>query len=225
MFTARPNKDYRQLILKRTKFPEDLREGFLKARGKRVAGCIIISCTILLTSCRWSNRVSQWLTYSILRPQLVCWLYAQSHPAVSFFHLMRGFCTCKMTQKCVSDTIIYVLLFLVVQSCLTLCDPVDCSPPISFIDGGSPGSYTRVGVSCHAFIQGIFPTQGSNPGLPHCTWVLYHLSHQGSHVLLGGLKSLWFCYMADLLFSLFPVLLAQLVYFVINAHILQIINS
>ena len=29
-------------------------------------------------------------------------------------------------------------------------------------------------------IQGIFPTQGSNPGFPHCRWILYHLNHQGS---------------------------------------------
>ena len=31
-----------------------------------------------------------------------------------------------------------------------------------------------------AKIQGLFPTQGSNPDLPHCRWILYHLSHQGS---------------------------------------------
>ena len=31
-----------------------------------------------------------------------------------------------------------------------------------------------------SFLQGIFPTQGSNPGLPHCRQTLYHLSHQGS---------------------------------------------
>ena len=31
-----------------------------------------------------------------------------------------------------------------------------------------------------AFLQGIFPTQGSNPGLPHCTLILYHLRHQGN---------------------------------------------
>ena len=30
------------------------------------------------------------------------------------------------------------------------------------------------------FLQEIFPTQGLNPGLPHCRWILYHLSHQGS---------------------------------------------
>ena len=43
-----------------------------------------------------------------------------------------------------------------------------------------PGKNTRV--SCHFLFQGIFPTQGSNPGLPHCSWTLYCLSHQGSLV-------------------------------------------
>ena len=33
---------------------------------------------------------------------------------------------------------------------------------------------------CRALFQGIFPTQGSNPGLLHCRWILYQLSHQGS---------------------------------------------
>ena len=36
------------------------------------------------------------------------------------------------------------------------------------------------GVGCHLFLQGIFPTQGSNPRLMHCRQTLYHLSHQGS---------------------------------------------
>ena len=35
---------------------------------------------------------------------------------------------------------------------------------------------------CHFLLQGIFPTQGLNPGLPHCRQTLYHLSHQGSHL-------------------------------------------
>ena len=35
-------------------------------------------------------------------------------------------------------------------------------------------------VSCHAFLQGTSPTQGSNPGVSHCRWILYQLSHQGS---------------------------------------------
>ena len=53
-----------------------------------------------------------------------------------------------------------------------------CSPPGSPIHGDSPGKNTRVG--CHALLQGIFPTPGSNPGLPHCRWILYHLSHKRS---------------------------------------------
>ena len=41
-----------------------------------------------------------------------------------------------------------------------------------------PGKST--GVCCHFLLQGIFPTQGSNPGLPHCSQTLHHLSHQGN---------------------------------------------
>ena len=44
----------------------------------------------------------------------------------------------------------------------------------------SPGKNT--GVGCHFLLQ-IFPTQGLNPGLPHCRQTLYHLSHQGSTAL------------------------------------------
>ena len=38
----------------------------------------------------------------------------------------------------------------------------------------------KLGVGCHALLQGIFTTQGSNAGLPHCRQILYHLNHQGS---------------------------------------------
>ena len=46
----------------------------------------------------------------------------------------------------------------------------------------SPGQNT--GVGSLSLLQGIFPTQGSNPGLPHCRWVLYQLSHKGSPRML-----------------------------------------
>ena len=61
---------------------------------------------------------------------------------------------------------------LVVQSCLTLCNPMNYSPPGSSVHRDSPGKNTEVG--CHALLQGIFPTQGLNPGLPHCRQTLYH---------------------------------------------------
>ena len=48
----------------------------------------------------------------------------------------------------------------VLQSCLTLCDHMDSSPPGSSVRGDSPGNNTVVG--CHALLQGIFLTQGSN---------------------------------------------------------------
>ena len=68
------------------------------------------------------------------------------------------------------------LLCSVTQSCLTLCDPMNCSLPGSSVHGDSQGKNTEVG--CHVLLQGTFPTQGSNPGLPHCRQILYHLSHQ-----------------------------------------------
>ena len=120
---------------------------------------------------------------------------------------------------------------LVAQWFLTLCDPMDCTPPgssihaifqarmmgwvaISFSRGScQPRDWTQVSctagrfftnwttrkaqkhffepvfffwgggknteVGCHSLLQ-IFPTQGSNPGLPLCRQTLCHLSHQGS---------------------------------------------
>ena len=55
-------------------------------------------------------------------------------------------------------------LCLVAQLYRTVCDPVDRSPSGSSVYGNSPGKNT--GVSCHALLQGIFPTQGVSPGLP-----------------------------------------------------------
>ena len=71
-------------------------------------------------------------------------------------------------------------LCLVIQSCLTLCNLMDCSPPGTSVCGDSAGKNT--GVGCHALLQGIYPIQGLNPGLLHCRWILYCLSHQGSPV-------------------------------------------
>ena len=59
-----------------------------------------------------------------------------------------------------------------------------------------PGRNTEVG--CHAFLQGIFPTQGLNPGLSHCRQILYRPSYQGSPKRAGfgifvcsGSGSMW----------------------------------
>ena len=63
----------------------------------------------------------------------------------------------------------------VAQSCLTLCDPMACSLPCFLVHGIFKAKSS--GVGCHSLLQEIFPTQGLNPGLPHCRQMLYRLSH------------------------------------------------
>ena len=73
----------------------------------------------------------------------------------------------------------YVIHMLkVAPSYPALCNPMDCSchDTVGHGDGDSSGKNT--GVGCYALLQGILPTQGSNPALPHCRQILYHLSHQ-----------------------------------------------
>ena len=65
----------------------------------------------------------------------------------------------------------------VAQSCPTLCDPMDCSLPGSSVHGIFQAKIL-VWVS-HFLLQGIFLTQGSNPGVQHCRQTLYRLSYQG----------------------------------------------
>ena len=79
------------------------------------------------------------------------------------------------------------MLCLVAQSCLTLCDPMDCSLPGSSVHGDSPGK--NPGVGCRDLLQGIFTTQGSNPGLPHCRRILHQLSHEGSRCVSQASKN------------------------------------
>ena len=63
-----------------------------------------------------------------------------------------------------------MMLCLVTQSCLALCDPMDCSTPGTSVLGDSPGKH--IGVGCHALIQGFFPTQDSNPGFQCYRWMI-----------------------------------------------------
>ena len=75
---------------------------------------------------------------------------------------------------------------LVTQLCPTLCDSTDCS----FCPWDFTGKNT--GVGCHFLLQGIFPTQGLNPSLPHCRWIAYHLSHCGKP---SGTKAIVYCHL------------------------------
>ena len=85
----------------------------------------------------------------------------------------------------------------------TLCDPMDCSPPGSSVHGDSPVKNTRVG--CHALLQGIFPNQGSNPSLPRCRPILYHLRQQGLQSYIQSLMPVLSWTKEDLLQVLSPL--------------------
>ena len=72
----------------------------------------------------------------------------------------------------------FINVVWVTQSCRTLCDPMDCSPPGSSVNGILQARILQwVAI---LFSKGIFLTQGSNPGLLHCRQILYLLSHQES---------------------------------------------
>ena len=89
---------------------------------------------------------------------------------------------------------------LVAQSCLTLCDPMDCSLPGSSVRARirewvaisfpmkvvqscltlfDPMDYTVHGILQAKILEWIAVpfSRGLNPGLPHCRWILYQLSH------------------------------------------------
>ena len=81
-------------------------------------------------------------------------------------HIQEVLCCAVLSHSVVSDSV----------------RPRGLQPSRLLCPWDSPGKNT--GVDCHAFLQGIFPTLGSNPGLLHCRQVLYHLSHQGSPRIL-----------------------------------------
>ena len=61
----------------------------------------------------------------------------------------------------------------ILQSCLTPWDPMDCSPLGSSVHGDSLGKNT--GMGCHALLQGIVPTQGSDLHLNLLHWQVVSL--------------------------------------------------
>ena len=65
---------------------------------------------------------------------------------------------------------------LVTQLCPILCNPVDCSPPCSFVLEIFQARIPEW--VAHSLLQEIFPTQGLGSGLLHCRQILYHLSHK-----------------------------------------------
>ena len=71
---------------------------------------------------------------------------------------------------------VYFLSYEKSLNCVQLYGPHGLQPARLLCPWNSPGKNTVVG-SC-SLLQGIFPTQGLNLGLPHCRWILYCLSQQ-----------------------------------------------
>ena len=133
-----------------------------------------------------------WWPHGLCTAKLLCpWDFPDKNTAVGCHFLLQGiFWTrgsnphllCLLHRQMDSLPLHHLsVLCLVAQSCPTLCSPMDCNPTGFSVYGDSPGKNT--GMGCHAPLQGIFSTQGLNPGLLHCKWILYHLSHQGSIIL------------------------------------------
>ena len=96
----------------------------------------------------------------------------------------RGLLHCRwiLHQLSYQGSLFYLCCAVLSQLCPTLCDSMDCSPPGFSIHGDS--QYKNTGVGCQVPLQGIFPSQGLNPGLPLCGWILFQLNHQGSWSIL-----------------------------------------
>ena len=91
------------------------------------------------------------------------------------------------------------LAWRILSITLLACGSESCSvsnslwPPGLYSPWNFPGQ--NIGVGSLSLLQGIFPTQGSNPGLPHCWRILYQLSHVGVRwvQLCDSLNILWHC--------------------------------
>ena len=70
---------------------------------------------------------------------------------------------------------------LVTQLCRTLCDPMDCSPPLSYVHGILCRQEYCSRLPFPA--PGDLPDQGANPGLLYCRQILYYLSYRSPAIL------------------------------------------
>ena len=131
-------------------------------------------CFLSKAGCKWFLK-KQVLTHVLTRGgALWTWVFSkqsewmgalvqsliQSKPSVQFFDCLA--CCFVAFPTWHTRRIKYMCC---AKSCLTVCDPVDCSSPGSSLLGISQARI--LGGGCRFLLQGIFPTQGSNPHLLH----------------------------------------------------------
>ena len=111
-----------------------------------------------------------------------CRVSILDHPSPHPFFLLTSLGH-QDTEKSDKKSFGFCMCMLSHFSHVRLCDPMDCSPPGYSVHGDSPGKNT--GVSCHALLRGIFPTQGSNLSLRQ---ILYRLSHAAFIMVYKALR-------------------------------------
>ena len=110
--------------------------------------CRRMKLEYFLTVCTKIN--SKWIKDLNVRPETIKFLEKNIGRTLWYKSQKYFFQICLLRLCCAKP----------LQSCLPLYNPMDCSLTGFSVHGDSPGKNTRV--DCHAFLQGVFPTQGSN---------------------------------------------------------------
>ena len=106
---------------------------------------------------------------------VVPWISQSLDSLPSFLCLLKAPCVCLYIMSRILSGVYMCVSRSVVSDCL---QSHRLQPTRLLCPWNSPGKNT--GAGCHSLLQGIFPTQGSNPDLLNCAQILYHLSHLGS---------------------------------------------
>ena len=123
-------------------------------------------CGIDFLFCFFSISILfNFLFYSIVATSL----FTQSHPILSYLSIH-----CHFQYNSVTSVLFYIESESESHSVVSH----SLGPHGLYTPWNSQGQNT--GVRSLSLLQRIFPTQGSNPGLPYCRWILYQLSHKGS---------------------------------------------
>ena len=131
----------------------------------------------LLATCFCVPQTCQFLFFSLLNSylDLVCWLVFTSGELESLHSIF-------IVLMVIFDVLYHIgrsfTLLIKVKNEKTFIAQLKCKPKQFHSSTVVLDYYT--GVGCHFLLQEIFPTEGSNPSVPHWRQTLYRLSHQGS---------------------------------------------
>ena len=118
-------------------------------------------------------------SHGLSSSQLSCFHFYLSQTMLLFVLLLCSFVFCNWHQEAILPHLFLKWTWKWSRSVVPdSLWPHGLQPTRLLCPWNSPSRNT--GVGCHFLLQGIFPTQGSNLGLPHCRQTLYQLSHQGS---------------------------------------------